>query len=71
MPQIFQFIKRFEKYTKNTDLFIAFGLLAIVGLWHQATTGWAADKTLLIISFVFAGAHLFIFGSAMAKGRKG
>jgi basic amino acid/polyamine antiporter, APA family len=46
-------------------------LLAIVGLWHQATTGWAADKTLLIISFVFAGAHLFIFGSAMAKGRKG
>src|SRR5699024_6064216 len=40
-------------------------LLAIVGLWHQATTGWAADKTLLIISFIFAGAHLFIFGSAM------
>ncbi|MBC7467596.1 MAG: flagellar biosynthesis protein FlhA [Bdellovibrio sp.] len=32
MPQIFQFIKRFEKYTKNTDLFIAFGLLAIVGV---------------------------------------
>lgn len=32
MEQIFQFIKRFEKYTKNTDLFIAFGLLAVVGV---------------------------------------
>lgn len=32
MEQIFHFIKRFEKYTKNTDLFIAFGLLAIVGV---------------------------------------
>jgi APA family basic amino acid/polyamine antiporter len=46
------------------------GLLAIVGLWHQQTIGWNADKTLLIISFVFAGAHLFIFGSQMAKVKK-
>ncbi len=32
MDQIFQFSKRFEKYTKNTDLLIAFGVLAIVGV---------------------------------------
>lgn len=30
MNQIFQFVKRFEKYTKNTDLFIAISLLAII-----------------------------------------
>ena len=32
MDQIFQFAKKFEKYTKNTDLFIAFGVLAILGV---------------------------------------
>lgn len=32
MDNIFQFAKRFEKYTKNTDLFIAFGVLAIIGV---------------------------------------
>ncbi len=32
MDQIFQFVKRFDKYTKNTDLFIAFGLLAILAV---------------------------------------
>jgi flagellar biosynthesis protein FlhA len=32
MDQIFQFTKRFEKYTKNTDLLIAFGVLAIIGV---------------------------------------
>jgi flagellar biosynthesis protein FlhA len=32
MDQIFQFAKRFEKYTKNTDLFIAFGVLGIIGV---------------------------------------
>jgi len=29
---IFLFIKKFEKYTKNTDLLIAFGVLAIIGV---------------------------------------
>ena len=42
-------------------------LLAIVGLWHQQTIGWNEDNTLLIISFVFAGIHLFVFGSKLAK----
>lgn len=32
MEQLFQFIKRFEKYTKNTDLFIAIGMLAILSV---------------------------------------
>ncbi len=32
MEQLFQFIKKFEKFTKNTDLFIAFGLLGILGV---------------------------------------
>lgn len=32
MDQIFAFIKRFEKLTKNTDLLVAFGLLVIIGV---------------------------------------
>ena len=32
MEQLFQFIKRFEKYTKNTDLFIAIGILIILSV---------------------------------------
>ncbi|WP_413575905.1 flagellar biosynthesis protein FlhA [Bdellovibrio sp. HCB290] len=32
MNDIFQFLKRFEKITKNTDLFIAFGILAILAV---------------------------------------
>jgi flagellar biosynthesis protein FlhA len=30
--EIFQFVKRFEKYTKNTDLFIAISLLAVIAV---------------------------------------
>ncbi len=32
MDQVFQFFKRFEKYAKNTDLLIAFGLLAVLAV---------------------------------------
>ena len=32
-------------------------LAVITGLWHQQTAGWDTDKTLLIISFVFAFTH--------------
>ncbi len=32
MEQLFQFIKRFDKYTKNTDLFIAIGILVILSV---------------------------------------
>ena len=29
MDQIFQFLRRFDKYTKNTDLLVAAGLIGI------------------------------------------
>lgn len=32
-------------------------LSVLTGLWHQQTVGWNADKTLLILSFVFAFVH--------------
>lgn len=32
-------------------------LCILTGLWHQQTVGWNTDKTLLIISFVFAFIH--------------
>jgi flagellar biosynthesis protein FlhA len=32
MDQVFQYFKRFEKYTKNTDLLIAFGLLVVLSV---------------------------------------
>ncbi|MBX7230466.1 MAG: flagellar biosynthesis protein FlhA [Bdellovibrionales bacterium] len=32
MEQLFQFLKRFEKYSKNVDLLIAFGLIAILAV---------------------------------------
>lgn len=37
---------------------IALSILSVItGLWHQQTVGWEEDKTLLIISFVFAFTH--------------
>ena len=33
----------------------------ITGLWHQQTAGWNSDKTLLIISVVFAVTHLVYY----------
>ena len=37
---------------------IALSVLSLVtGFWHQQTAGWDADKTLLIISVVFAVVH--------------
>jgi flagellar biosynthesis protein FlhA len=32
MEGIFQFIKRFEKYSKNTDILVAFGLMSIIAV---------------------------------------
>lgn len=32
MNDIFQFVKRFEKYTKNTDLFVAIAILIVLGV---------------------------------------
>ena len=41
---------------------IALSLLSVVtGFWHQQTAGWDTDKTLLIISMVFAVVHLVFY----------
>lgn len=32
MEAVFQFIKRFDKYTKNTDLLVAFGILVVMAV---------------------------------------
>ncbi|PWU14317.1 MAG: EscV/YscV/HrcV family type III secretion system export apparatus protein, partial [Bdellovibrio sp.] len=32
MEEVFQFLKRFERYTKNTDLLIALGIMAVMGV---------------------------------------
>lgn len=32
MEDIFQFVKKFEKYTKNTDLFVAIAILTVLGV---------------------------------------
>lgn len=38
---------------------IALSVMSVItGLWHQQTVGWGADKTLLILSFIFAFTHL-------------
>ena len=41
---------------------IALSVLSILtGLWHQQTVGWNEDKTLLVISFLFALTHCAYF----------
>ena len=42
-------------------------LSVITGLWHQQTAGWDSDKTLLIISFVFAFTHCAFYTFRMWK----
>ena len=42
-------------------------LSAITGLWHQQTVGWEADKTLLVLSFVFSLTHLAFYTYQLGK----
>lgn len=42
-------------------------LCVITGLWHQQTVGWEADKTLLVISFLFALTHLTFYIHRLSK----
>lgn len=42
-------------------------LCVITGLWHQQTVGWEADKTLLVISFLFSLTHLAYYIHRLAK----
>ena len=46
MDSLFTFAKRFEKYTKNTDLFIAFGVLAIIGVMIKPLPAFMLDISL-------------------------
>ena len=51
-------IQRRRGITILNALGIGMSVLAVItGLWHQQTAGWDTDKTLLIISFVFAFTH--------------
>ena len=36
-------------------------LCLITGFWHQQTAGWESDKSMLIISVVFAAAHFVYY----------
>ena len=45
-------------------------LCFITGLWHQQTVGWEADRTLLILSFVFALTHLAFYLHRLGKSRR-
>ena len=43
---------------------LALGLAAlciITGFWHQQGTGWAADKTMLVIAVVFGLVHIAVY----------
>ena len=51
-------VKRRKGLTILNMTGIALSVLSVMtGLWHQQTVGWEEDKTLLVISFVFAFTH--------------
>lgn len=64
MEQIFTFIKRFDKITKNTDLFIAFSLLAILAVMIVPLPPIMLD---LALSFSLALSLLILLTSVYIK----
>jgi len=42
-------------------------LLAIVGVLHQYTVGFEADRTLFYLSIIFAVIHLGVFGRKLGR----
>lgn len=61
-------VPRRRGVTVLNALGIALSVLAVItGLWHQQTAGWDSDKTLLIISFVFAFTHCAFYMYRMWK----
>lgn len=61
-----------QKHRQGTRLLdmtgIALAVLCVItGLWHQQTVGWEADKTLLIISFLFSLTHLAFYIHRLSK----
>lgn len=64
-------VPRRRGVTVLNALGIAMSVLAVItGLWHQQTAGWDTDKTLLIISFVFAFTHCAFYMYRMWKQTK-
>lgn len=60
MEQFFQFIKRFEKYTKNTDLLIAIGILGILTVMIVPLNSFLLD---LALTFSLASSILILLVS--------
>lgn len=63
MEQLFQFLKRFERITKNTDLFVAVGLLAILAVMIIPLPAFLLDLALsfsLAISLLILIVSLYI-----------
>jgi flagellar biosynthesis protein FlhA len=48
MEQVFQFLKRFEKYTKNVDLIMAFALIGILGVMLVPLPAFMLDIALTL-----------------------
>ena len=46
MNELFQFIKRFERLTKNVDLLVAFGLIGILTVMLIPLPSWLMDLAL-------------------------
>ncbi|MBX3039445.1 MAG: FHIPEP family type III secretion protein, partial [Bdellovibrionaceae bacterium] len=65
MEQLFQFLKRFEKYTKNTDLMIAFGLMGILSVMIVPLPAFMLDMALTLS---LAISLLILLVSIYAKG---
>jgi APA family basic amino acid/polyamine antiporter len=61
-------ISRRKGLTVLNSIGIGLSVLSVItGLWHQQTAGWDTDKTLLIISFVFAFTHCAFYTWRMWK----
>ena len=45
-------------------------LCIITGFWHQQTVGWEEDKTLLVLSFLFAFTHTAFYLWRMSRQRQ-
>jgi flagellar biosynthesis protein FlhA len=48
MEEVFRFIKRFEKYAKNTDLLFAFFMMAIMAVMMIPLSAWVLDLALTL-----------------------
>ncbi len=64
MEPIFQFLKRFEKYTKNVDLLIAFTLMAILGVMLVKLPSFLLD---IALTLSLTGSILILLVSLYTK----